>query len=159
MLTEVDCRNGTCPPVLKRRQLTDAGGLYPEVSPGSSKRWFWKFYPDGKESRLALGSYPEVTLKSARLARDVARRLRTGGTSPVQQRKADRLANSTSSATTFEAVAREFRSDIMRNRPCSGRLFDRDFHEVWPSRQYLAQEQPTQPVGDLLAHIPAPVRT
>ena len=111
MLTDADCKNATCPADLKRRRLTDGSGLYLEVSPAGSKRWFWKFYPDGKESRLALGSYPEVTLKAARAARDEARKTRTAGTNPVQQRKADKLASSASSAskaTTFEAVAREF---------------------------------------------------
>ena len=107
MLTDADCRNATCPADLKRRRLTDGGGLYLEVSPAGSKRWFWKFYPVGKESRLALGSYPDVTLKSARAARDQARKTRTAGTNPVQQRKADKLASSASQATTFEAVARE----------------------------------------------------
>lgn len=107
MLTDADCKNATCPADLKRRRLTDGGGLYLEVSPAGSKRWFWKFYPDGKESRLALGSYPEVTLKAARAARDDARKTRTTGTNPVQQRKADKLAASANSATTFEAVARE----------------------------------------------------
>ena len=108
MLTNADCRNATCPPELKRRRLTDAGGLYLEVSPAGSKRWFWKFYPAGKESRLALGSYPDVSLKAARSARDDARKTRQGGTNPVQARKAEKLAKATSSATTFEAVAREF---------------------------------------------------
>ena len=58
MLTDVDCKNVTCPPDKARKRLTDAGGLYLEVSPSGSKRWFWKVYRDGKESRLALGSYP-----------------------------------------------------------------------------------------------------
>lgn len=108
MLTDPACRNATCDPLLKRRRLTDSGGLYLEVSPAGSRRWFWKFYPDGKESRLALGSYPEVSLKAARQARDEARRVRQGGTNPVQQRRAERAASAVSSATTFEAVAREF---------------------------------------------------
>jgi integrase len=107
MLTEVQCRNATCPPELKRRRLTDGGGLYLEVSPAGSKRWFWKFYPEGKESRLALGSYPEATLKQARAARDEARKTRQAGTNPVQKRKADTMAKAITSATTFEAVARE----------------------------------------------------
>ena len=108
MLTDADCRNATCPPDVKRRRLTDSGGLYLEISPAGAKRWFWKFYPDGKESRLALGAYPGVSLKAARMARDEARKAREGGANPVQVRKAERLATSASSATTFEAVAREF---------------------------------------------------
>jgi integrase len=108
MLTDANCRNATCPPTLKRKRLTDGGGLYLEVSPAGSKRWFWKFYPDGKESRLALGSYPDVGLAAARQKRDEARRTRKGGANPVQQRRAEKLAAKASSATTFEAVAREF---------------------------------------------------
>lgn len=107
MLTDADCRNAACPPELKRRRMTDSAGLYLEVSPAGSKRWFWKFYPEGKESRLALGSYPEVTLKAARAARDEARKTRQTGTNPVQKRKAETLTRAASSATTFEAVARE----------------------------------------------------
>ena len=108
MLTNADCHNATCPPELKRRRLTDSAGLYLEVSPTGSKRWFWKFYPDGKESRLALGTYPDVTLKAARAARDEARKTKDGGTNPVQKRKADKLLAKYSSATTFDAVAAEF---------------------------------------------------
>ena len=108
MLTDADCRNSTCPASLKRRRLTDAAGLYLEVSPAGSKRWFWKFYPGGKESRLALGSYPDVSLKAARAARDDARKTRQSGTNPVQKRKADKIASAAKSATTFEGVAREF---------------------------------------------------
>ena len=111
MLTDTDCRNATCPPDTKRRRLTDAAGLYLEVSPAGAKRWFWKFYPAGKESRLALGSYPDVSLKQARAARDDARKTKDTGTNPVQQRKADKLAKATSSATTFEAVARELHAN------------------------------------------------
>ena len=108
MLTDADCRNAKCPPDLKRRRFTDGGGLYLEVSPAGSKRWFWKFYPDGKESRMAIGSYPDVSLKAARQARDKARETRKGGANPVQQQRAQKAAAQASSATTFEAVAREF---------------------------------------------------
>ena len=107
LLTDADCKNATCPPDLKRRRLTDAAGLYLEVSPAGAKRWFWKFYPDGKESRLALGSYPEVTLKAARVARDDARKAKADGTNPVQKRRAEKAAKAAAGAITFEGVARE----------------------------------------------------
>lgn len=111
MLTDTECRKAACPAELKRRRLTDSGGLYLEVSPAGSKRWFWKYYPDGKESRLALGSYPDISLKAARQARDDERKTRQSGTDPAQKRKADKLASAINSATTFEAVAREFHSE------------------------------------------------
>ena len=58
MLTDAECRNAICPPGKKRKRVTDAGGLYLEVSPAGSKRWFWKTYADGKEGRMALGCLP-----------------------------------------------------------------------------------------------------
>lgn len=107
MLTDLDCKRASCPADKRRVRLTDAHGLYLEVSP-TSKRWFWKFYPDGKESRMALGAYPEVGLKAARLARDEARlQWRAKGINPVVERKAARLAGAIARANTFELVARE----------------------------------------------------
>ena len=73
MLTAVQCVNATCPPDKKRARFTDSAGLYLEVSPTGSKRWFWKVYGDGKESRIALGSFPAITLAAARQARDEAK--------------------------------------------------------------------------------------
>ena len=108
MLTDKACKTATCPAGVKRARRTDGAGLYLEISPAGSKRWFWKFYGAGKESRLALGSYPDVTLKAARVARDEARKTASAGTNPVQKRRAEKLAASHNAATTFEAVAREW---------------------------------------------------
>ena len=43
MLTDAECRNAVCPPEKKRQRLACSGGLYLEISPGGSKRWFWKY--------------------------------------------------------------------------------------------------------------------
>jgi len=58
MLTDAECKNAKCPPEKKRHRLACSGGLYLEVSPGGSKRWFWKCRKDTKEFRMALGSFP-----------------------------------------------------------------------------------------------------
>jgi hypothetical protein len=55
MLTDKQCKNASCDAGRPRVRLADSGGLYLEVSPAGSKRWFWKYYFDGKEKRLALG--------------------------------------------------------------------------------------------------------
>ncbi|HEV7576694.1 MAG TPA: integrase arm-type DNA-binding domain-containing protein [Caldimonas sp.] len=113
-LTDIVCRNAACPPGKKRARLTDSRGLYLEVSPQGSKRWFWKYYFNGKEKRLSLGSYSEaasrkvvVSLAKARDARDRARLEHRTGVDPVQRRRADKLAKGVVAETTFEAVARE----------------------------------------------------
>ncbi|WOP14507.1 tyrosine-type recombinase/integrase [Ottowia sp. SB7-C50] len=107
MLTNIEIQRATCPPGKRVARFTDSGGMYLEVSQAGSKRWFWKYYHLGKEKRLALGTYPDVSLKHARFARDDARKLLSTGVDPVQQRKADKAVARVSSANTYEAVARE----------------------------------------------------
>ncbi|MBK6358460.1 MAG: integrase arm-type DNA-binding domain-containing protein [Comamonadaceae bacterium] len=85
MLTDAQCRNAVCSPDKKRARFTDAGGLYLEVSPAGSKRWFWKTYFDGKEGRMAFGSYPDVSLTAARKARDAAKLQKSEGIPPPTQ--------------------------------------------------------------------------
>lgn len=107
MLTDTACRNAKCPADKPRARFADAGGLYLEVSSNGSKRWFAKYRHGGKEKRLALGNYPEVSLKEARDGRDAARKVRETGADPVQARKVAKAAAAISAAHTFEAVARE----------------------------------------------------
>ena len=106
-LTDKACKTATCPVGIKRTRLTDSASLYLEISPAGSKPWFWKFYAAGKESRLALGSCPAVTLKAARVARNEARKTASTGTNPVRKRRAEKPAATRNAVTTFEAVARE----------------------------------------------------
>ena len=108
MLTDVQCRNATCSPEKNRARVTDAGGLYLEVSPAGSKRWFWKTYTDGKEGRMALGSYPVVTLTAARKGRDAAKLQKSDGIDPVQTRKIEKLKALTPAGDTFKATALEW---------------------------------------------------
>lgn len=108
MLTDVQCKNAVCPLDKKRERLTDSGGLYLEVAPNGSKRWFWKFRKGKSDSRLALGSYPSVSLNSARKARDAARLQKSSGTDPVQARKVQKLVGENSADVTFRDVALEW---------------------------------------------------
>ena len=110
MLTDAECRNAVCPVGKKRSRVNCSGGLYLEVSPNGSKRWFWKFRVNGKESRLALGSFPAVGCKAARLARDAAKLQKAEGHNPVQLRKLEKFRNSNEGKTTFEEIALDWYS-------------------------------------------------
>jgi len=114
MLTDAKCRNATCPPDKARARFTDAAGLYLEVSPAGSKRWFWKMYADGKESRLALGSYPDVSLTAARKARDAAKLQKSEGIDPLQARQVEKLKASVGSGDTLAAAASDW---LERGKP------------------------------------------
>ena len=54
-------------------RLFDGGGLYLEISPADGNLWGLKQRFNGKETRLALGIYPDVSLARAREKRHEAR--------------------------------------------------------------------------------------
>jgi hypothetical protein len=53
--------------------LFDGGGLFLMVTPTGGKLWRFKYRFDGKEKKLAFGTYPEISLLGARKRRDEAR--------------------------------------------------------------------------------------
>lgn len=108
ILTDAQCRNANCPPDRKRVRFTDAGGLYLQVSPAGSKRWFYKYRADGKEQQYALGSYPTVSLTAARKARDMGRIQKSDGIDPIQSRKREKLKSRWEGGDTFDAGALEW---------------------------------------------------
>ena len=108
MLTDAHCRNATCPPERKQARFSDSGGLYLQVSPNGSQRWFLKYRTGGKEKQLALGSYPDVGLTAARKARDAAKLQKAAGLDPVQARKVEKLKATNPAGDTFQAVALEW---------------------------------------------------
>lgn len=108
MLTDAQCRNAVCPPDRKQARFADSGGMYLQVSPSGSKRWFLKYRVMGKEKQLALGSYPAVSLTAARKARDAAKLQKSEGRDPVQVRKIEKLKAITADADTFKVTALEW---------------------------------------------------
>ena len=105
-LTDTACKNAKCPADKARARFTDAGGMYLEVVPSGGKHWRWKYRFGGKEKRLALGTYPQVSLAIARRARDDARLLLKSGTDPVAAKQDLKRVAKVSLETTFEPVAR-----------------------------------------------------
>jgi len=108
MLTDAECKSATCPPDKKRARLACSGGLYLEISPAGSKRWFYKYRKDGKEGRMALGSYPDMGPKKARDAMTAAKLQKSEGRDPVQARKVEKLKATRTEGDTFKAIALEW---------------------------------------------------
>ena len=50
----------------KSYKIFDGHGLYIEISPNGSKFWRLKYRFEGKEKRISLGAYPEVSIEFAR---------------------------------------------------------------------------------------------
>ena len=131
-------------PQARPRRLFDGGGLYLEVSPAGGKWWRWKYRFGGKERRLSLGVYPDVSLKCARERRDAVRQQLSAGIDPGQARKAQKLAGA--GADIFEAIAREWHAKFSSGWvPSHGdRILRRFENDLFP---WLGQ----RPVADILA--------
>lgn len=91
---------------LKPWCLYDTGGLYIEIAVSGSKLWRLKYRLNGKEKRLALGAYPDVTLVMARERAQRARTLNADGIDPLAHKAA--VAAAAAAQDTFEAVALEY---------------------------------------------------
>ncbi len=83
-LTNTEIRNAK--PAGKTRKLFDGGGLYLEVSLRGGKWWRLKYRFGGKEKRLSLGVYPDVSLADARNRREEARKLLANDIDPSENR-------------------------------------------------------------------------
>ncbi|MGX9858127.1 tyrosine-type recombinase/integrase [Enterobacter hormaechei subsp. steigerwaltii] len=87
-----DAKIRSIKPFDKPFKLTDSHGLYLLVKPGGSRHWYLKYRISGKETRIALGAYPAVTLSDARQQREGIRKMLALNINPVQQRAAERGA-------------------------------------------------------------------
>lgn len=92
----------------KPYRISDERGLYLEISPSGGKYWRFKYRINGKEKRLSLGVYPDVSLKLARERRDNSRRQVADGIDPSALRKAEKITQA--GLESFEVVAREWHS-------------------------------------------------
>ena len=105
-LTDTTIRNAKAR--AKSYKLTDGAGLYLEVMPNGSRYWRMRYRIAGKDTRLAFGVYPEVSLAEARQRREDARRAMRDGRDPAAERRADKVRALLSGETTFEGVAAQW---------------------------------------------------
>ena len=123
-LTDTGIRNAK--PRAKSYKLTDGAGLYLEVMPSGARYWRMRYRIAGKDTRLAFGVYPEVTLAEARQRREDARRQLRDGHDPSAKRRTERrealairwlitAARKRNENTMEERLAAEL-SDAVNNR-------------------------------------------
>ena len=87
--------------------MFDERGLYLEVAPSGGKWWRFKYRFEGKEKRISLGVYPDISLKDARNRRDDCRKMVANDIDPSEHRKAKKASRVEQAANSFEVVARE----------------------------------------------------
>ncbi|HEX5687370.1 MAG TPA: integrase arm-type DNA-binding domain-containing protein [Ideonella sp.] len=116
----------------KARKVSDGAGLVLDARPTGSGWWRLRFWSEGKEGMLSLGTYPEVSLADARQRRDEARKQVASGVNPSDARKTAKAASDAKASAartiaaggaapgTFEAVAREWLATVHQAKVSAG---------------------------------------
>lgn len=85
----------------------DSGGLYILINKsGKYFRMDYRYF--GKRKTYAIGVYPKVSLKQARIERDKAKELLDEGIDPSRHKQETKQVQQRASQNTFEVVAREW---------------------------------------------------
>jgi transposase-like protein len=84
LLSEQDVRS--IEPVRSARKITVGRCLYLNVTPTGGRSWHYKFYFEGKCKKLMLGTYPEISLESAKSRHQYARNLLAQGINPCEMK-------------------------------------------------------------------------
>ena len=125
--TEVDRSK----PQEKEYTLQDGDGLYLIVRPNGSKVWRFNYYRPGvtpkKRALLSFGSYPDVSLATARTKRDEARALVSDGIDPQNRQKQKNEAAQVEAQSIFSVVARSW-WDLKKTSVSADHAFD-----IWRS--------------------------
>ena len=109
-LTDAAIRSLT--PGDKPIKVTDEKGLFLLVSPAGGKSWRFKYRIGGKEGKLGLGRYPDVSLKEARRRRDEARQKLANGIDPSEEKKSAKAWAELAAASSFGTVGAEYLEKI-----------------------------------------------
>ena len=105
-LTDVAIRNAK--PRAKPYKMGDAFGLFMLIQPSGGKLWRFKYRFDGREKKLAIGTYPVIGLAEARRRRDQARELLAAVKDPSRERQREKLRTEVQAGNTFAAIAEEY---------------------------------------------------
>ena len=107
-LQDSQCKNAVTP-AKGVTKLFDGGGLFLQVDSKGRKYWRLQYYrpSDKKKDVVAIGVYPDISLKEARLKQAEIKLQLADGIDPKQQQKVIEQE----ALITFEIVARQWHSN------------------------------------------------
>lgn len=95
----------------KAFKVSDEKGMYLLVRPNGSKYFRFDYRFEGKRKTLALGIYPDTSLKQAREKHTKAREALAQGIDPNEKKKIEKTATN----HTFEKITRDYLASIAHN--------------------------------------------
>lgn len=110
----------------------DGGGLYLQVSPSSTKSWFYRYTINKRTRDMGLGPFPLFSLAEARQKAKEAAKLRHEGIDPIDRRDAQRAAQrlEAGKAMTFDQCAEGFVADKQKGwTPKHKRLWENSMRD------------------------------
>ena len=122
-------------PAEKSYKLADGGGLYLLVTTAGGKYWRYDYRFAGARKTLALGAYPDTSLKNAREQHAGARQMLADTLDPSAQKKLQKLHADIDAGNTFTAVADEWRAMHLVEKSDSYRLRSERilFNDLYPA--------------------------
>lgn len=151
-LSNIDLRNAK--PTDKPQKLGDEKGLFLLVQPSGGMLWRMKYRIDGRdehgnpkriEKKLALGTFPEVSLKEARERRDEARRMLANGVDPAEKKRRDKQAAKINAVNNFNAIAVSFIEKNKRDGLADATVIKRDWF-----RRLVERSLGHRPIADII---------
>jgi len=112
----------------KTFQKADGEGLVIEVKPSGHKTWMYRYRLAGKQEKLVIGTYPEVSLKDARDRHFEARRAVARGESPAKAKQ--EAKTETGKTQTVKVFSEQFFREIV----------EKDRKDTTIPRRYLDKE-------------------
>jgi integrase len=92
----------------KPYKLADQGGMYLEVKPTGTKTFCYKYRIAGKEGKLTIGTYPEISLAEARELHLEAKKQVALGIKPQSKRVQIKQSSEQVSKDSFSVLATEW---------------------------------------------------
>jgi len=93
--------------------VSDGRGLSLDILPSGKLSWLYRYRSDGKQEKVTLGGYPDLTLRKARERRDELAAQVASGKSPAVEAKQRRAGRSTN-PTTREFGERYYKEQVLR---------------------------------------------
>jgi hypothetical protein len=107
-------------------------GLWVEIFPSGTKTWRYRYRLNGRLEKVAIGKYPEVSLKEARQKRDELAAMVARGESPAAQKQLAKVALA-ATTTVRDFGERYFKEVVVRDRKDTSILRRYLDNEIYPA--------------------------